>query len=498
MSGPVAIEDAPRPVAAHAAGDVLASKYELQQLAGEGAMGEVWLAIHLALEMPVALKLIRKSGRARRNGQPTLARGVEAQLLREAQAIARFTHPNIVRVHDFGLSDAGDPFIVMERLEGEDLRDRLQRTARIAPIEAVGLALLVVHAMHTAHARGVVHRDLKPENIFLTSDDEGRVVPKVVDFGIADLEWETDAKPTLAGTPAYMAPEQLALGSADHRVDIWAMCVVLYEMLSGRTPSAARAGGNLPTVVGGSGEGAYDPPPLGEAHGVDAELWSVVARGLRAPAERYATMRELGEALARWLVAGGVTEGLDGVSLSAKWFDEVPRSERPPVVPVEGWQRRSSSSQTPGQLVAGTGGGLATSVRARARSRALIASGVASAALAVGAAALLMWSAFDAPRSLGQPATWVAQGALVAPVAEPELPVASAAASAAYVSPSAAGSSSPGWATRAHHRAPARPSAAPVAPVTPPPARLIPDSIYPDPTKEDAGPSVAAKPNRGF
>ncbi|MFO0614142.1 MAG: protein kinase [Polyangiaceae bacterium] len=436
------------PPGVHSPGDVLASKYRLEQLAGEGAMGEVWLATHLALKMPVALKLIRHSGRSRRDGLPTLARGGETQLLREAQAIARFTHPNIVRVHDFGLSDAGEPFIVMERLEGEDLRDRLQRVMRIPAVEAVGLALLVIHAMHTAHARGVVHRDLKPENIFLTTDDEGRVVPKIVDFGIADLEWETNSKPALAGTPVYMAPEQLALGATDHRVDVWAISVVLYEMVSGRTPAAARAASNVVTTPGG-GAVQTELPCLGPEHGVDEELWSVIAGGLQPVANRFASMRELGEALAKWLLARGVTEGMDGVSLSAKWFEEPRASRRPPEAgadSIRGWERRVPLSYAPKELPSRSTGRVITHVRSLTRGRWLIGGAVVAVTLVGCAGALGVGGAFTQERG----ATARALGVDARP----------ARASAARVEPQTVASSAAG-ATRAVAE---RPTTAPPRP----------------------------------
>ncbi len=307
-------------------------------------MGEVWIGTNLTLDLPVAIKLLRGKDSVDGEGHRTISAALEEHLLREAQATAKLSHPAIVRVFDFGVTGFGDPYIVMERLEGEDLRDRLTREGAIPAEASVQLLLPVIHAMHTAHLRGIVHRDLKPENIFLASDEGGRVAPKVVDFGIAELPWLTDqADSIIAGTPAYMAPEQAAgHPNADHRVDIWAVCVALYEMIGGTTPftttgdqsferDVAKPDGardakdtevdatqkNLAPVD----TSATDPIPLGDDRGVDETLWKIIARGLsRAPAKRWRSMRELGEALAEWLFARGVEEDVRGTSLKARWL----------------------------------------------------------------------------------------------------------------------------------------------------------------------------------
>ncbi|WP_437774716.1 serine/threonine-protein kinase [Sorangium sp. So ce1097] len=308
---------------------MVGDKYQLLRKAGEGAMGSVWVAANTALEANVAIKVLRPEMRS-----PAIAE----RLLREARAAAKLSHPGIVRVFDLGKTAGGTPYIVMELLEGEALRDVLCRDQRLLPEAAIAILLPVASAMHAAHERGVVHRDLKPDNVMLTELGEGRLQPKVVDFGIAKVTWtEPESGSTGAaviGTPQYMPPEQaLGQGHIDHRADIWALCTMLYEVISGETPYAGEQGfGTLRAIL-------QDPvPSLVERCGTDPALWSIIERGLRKdPAERWASMRELGVALAAWLVSRGVSEDVCGASLRAQWLDErtsqVPaQSPRPMVV----------------------------------------------------------------------------------------------------------------------------------------------------------------------
>lgn len=308
----------------HRAGDLLEGKYVLDHLAGEGSIGEVWLATNATLDMPVAIKLLRGRGAIRRAGFPTLSTEFDAGLLREAKAIAKLTHPSIVRVFDFGLTDAGSPFIVMECLSGEDLRDHLGRVARMPAEEAILRLLPIAHAAHAAHVRGIVHRDIKPENIFLAQDEDGNVVPKILDFGIAQLPWHDEAGRRVAGTLHYMAPEQAAGDpKADHRVDVYSLSIVLYELISGRTPMERTSEPHSHSRLTRRAHKEFQIPALGEAEGVDQELWQIICKGLEPkPEARWRSMRELGEALAGWLSRRGVVEDAQGVSLKARWLLE--------------------------------------------------------------------------------------------------------------------------------------------------------------------------------
>src|SRR5450432_2208288 len=298
----------------YAAGDVIAGKYRLESILGEGGMGTVWHAFNLQLEAPVALKLIRAE----------LDRELFTQRLKqEARAAAKLGHPGIVRVFDVGDSEFGDPFIVMELLHGRSLSALLVAEHRLPATHAVQLLLPVADALSVAHAKGIVHRDLKPDNIFLAVDDEEQLQPKLVDFGIVKLAGQssTDKHLTQAGTvlgsPEYMSPEQ-ARGreDLDHRTDIWSFCVVLYETVAGMTPFA---GINYNALMRSIVED--EPPSLMAYLASDESLWEIIRRGLAKDVEqRFRSMSDLGRALAAWLLRQGIKEDVCGGSLDSKWI----------------------------------------------------------------------------------------------------------------------------------------------------------------------------------
>ncbi|HEY4116676.1 MAG TPA: protein kinase [Byssovorax sp.] len=299
----------------YVAGDILAEKYLLESVLGGGAMGEVWLATNTALEVEVAIKLVRGTDPAAPPDDVRRSAAFERHLLHEAQATAKVCHPSVVRIFDYGVTDRGDPYIVMERLEGEDLRTNLVREGPMVAEEAVRLLLPVMQGMQAAHVLGVVHRDLKPENIFLAQIDEA-VSPKVLDFGIADTSWVTDGLgAVVCGTPDYMAPEQITREpKPDHRADIWSLSALLFEAITAavpRGPSRATAAWNE----------------------LDPALAAILGKGLAfRPEDRWRSMTELGEVLAKWLVSRGVDSDCEGRSLRARWLYETPtaRSDRPP------------------------------------------------------------------------------------------------------------------------------------------------------------------------
>ena len=221
-------------------GTVLAERYRLTALLGQGGMGEVWAARHVLTGKAVAVKRLVCPADERRQGE------ARARFALEARSACAIEHPNVVEVFDFIQDDERAPFIVMELLRGETLAARLARGPLASAREAAALMLPVVSAVGAAQARGIVHRDLKPSNIFMDSrpGDGGRPLVKVLDFGIAKwLTGDPEAGGLLTrtgstlGTPSYMAPEQ-AIGdrNADHRVDIWSLGVILYEALSGVRP----------------------------------------------------------------------------------------------------------------------------------------------------------------------------------------------------------------------------------------------------------------------
>src|SRR5450755_2655315 len=297
------------------AGAVIADRYKLVRPLGRGGMGVVWVAHSLVLGVDVALKLIH-SDVAGSTGATRMAR--------EAHAAARLGHPAMVRVFDFGWTSRADPFLVMELVQGESLGAMLRREVRLPAILAVQIVLPLADGLRSAHDKGIVHRDVKPDNILIARDEFGRQQPKLLDFGIAKVDQQAseDRKLTqvgvVLGSPEYMSPEQ-ALGreDIDHRTDVWALCVVLYESITGRLPWDRPNYNALMQAI------IHEPAAATtEFSAGDSDLWRVIERGLQKnPDNRWASMTELGEALALWLYEHGVKEDISANSLRAVWLD---------------------------------------------------------------------------------------------------------------------------------------------------------------------------------
>jgi serine/threonine protein kinase len=301
------------PVSRYAPGAILSGKYRLEAMLGEGGMGAVWRASNLLLDLPVAIKLIRAD----------LDRSVlRARLQVEARSTAKLGHPAIVRVYDVGESELGDPFIVMELMHGQTLAKMISQ-GRLSATRTVQLLLPIIDALAVAHTRGIVHRDLKPDNIMI-AQEQLRVQPKILDFGIAKLTDPRDSDHKLTeigmvvGSPDYMSPEQArGRDDVDAGSDIWAICVVLYEAVTGVTPFAAS---NYNALLRAIVED--EPKSLVELAAGDAALWEIVKRGLaKNRADRPPSISELGRALAGWLLSHGVFEDACGTSIESKWFE---------------------------------------------------------------------------------------------------------------------------------------------------------------------------------
>jgi eukaryotic-like serine/threonine-protein kinase len=222
-------------------GDVLEGRYRLQQLIGDGGMGTVFLAEHVLIKRRVAIKVLH----------PELARDADVveRFMNEARAAGTLGHPNIVESTDMGFARHDVPYIVFEYLDGSLLSDEIYRLGGLTVRRAVKIAHQIASALEAAHRANIIHRDLKSDNIFLTDREDALDVVKVLDFGISRfLEAEQDwtgrgsgvankRNSTMMGTPEFMAPEQImAPERVDARTDIYALGVVLYEMLAGRTP----------------------------------------------------------------------------------------------------------------------------------------------------------------------------------------------------------------------------------------------------------------------
>ncbi len=274
------------------AGEVIAGRYRLISPLGEGGMGSVWRAEHLALGTMVAIKLINQS----------IAQSEEAlaRFRREAKAAAALKSPHVVQVFDYDVAD-GMPYIAMEILEGESLASRLARTTVLAPQEMERIITHMCRALSKAHDVGIVHRDLKPDNVFIVRNDDEEIA-KLLDFGIAKATSPTLAVTssshtqtgTVVGTPHYMSPEQVrGLKDVDYRSDLWAVGVIAYESVLGHRPFDGESLGDIFVKI------AAEPLPIPSTRsrvppGFDA--WFARACH-RDPGARFSSAKDLAEAL---------------------------------------------------------------------------------------------------------------------------------------------------------------------------------------------------------
>lgn len=273
-----------------AIGEVIADKYRVERVLGEGGMGVVVAATHVLLGQQVALKFL--IGPARESPE------ARTRFLREARAAVRIQSDHVARILDVGALGDGSPYIVMEYLEGGDLASVLERSGPMPVEQAASYVMQACSALAEAHALGVVHRDIKPSNLFLARRADGSQRIKVVDFGIAKelVGGALTATGSAMGTPLYMSPEQIkSPKGVDARTDVWSLGAVLYELLTGAAPFMAETAPQLFLMI------ATQPAPrVRELRpSVSPELERVVARALeKEPAARYASVVELGEALA--------------------------------------------------------------------------------------------------------------------------------------------------------------------------------------------------------
>jgi hypothetical protein len=274
----------------------LVGNYRIIELLGEGGMGAVYLAEHPGIGRKAAVKVLH----------PAYAAETEfvGRFFNEARAANATRHPGIVEIFDFGTLPSGASYIIMELLEGESLAARMRRTAETDVETAVEIIHQAAGALAAAHAKGIVHRDLKPDNMFLVPDQQtpGRFLVKLLDFGIAKLGQGSLSSGSMRtrtgavmGTPVYMSPEQCrGTKEVDHRADIYALGIILYELLCGAPPFVSEGFGEMTFL-----HISAPPPPLRERNPhVPERLERIVLKTLaKDPADRFQTAVELQQAL---------------------------------------------------------------------------------------------------------------------------------------------------------------------------------------------------------
>jgi serine/threonine protein kinase len=275
---------------------VIAGRYRLESLIGEGGMASIWRARDLTLERSVAVKLL--FARDERDKQRLVR-----QFLREARIAASVHHRNVIQIVDFGTTDEQQPFMVMELLEGESLGQRLHRTPPMTLAEMAQVASLTLRGLAAVHESGIIHRDLKPDNVFLTVDVSGAYFPKILDFGISRSTEPrsgrrsalTTREGMIVGTPEYMSPEQArGVKTIDRRTDIYSMGAILYEAMSGHLPFTTENVGDLIIqIVTGTVQPACERNPA-----LPRPLSDVIAKAMaRAPEDRFQTALDMQQAL---------------------------------------------------------------------------------------------------------------------------------------------------------------------------------------------------------
>ena len=326
-------------------GQLIGDRYRIIKKIGEGGMGEVYVAEHIHIEKKVALKLLR----------PEVLSNAEAvaRFRQEARSASSIGHDNIISIDDFGTLPDGRVYMAMEYLQGQALNDMIGREPLPLP-RALDILIQVARGLAAAHAKGITHRDMKPENVFVTHK-EGRDVPKILDFGIAKVSGGDTAQNltvagTIFGTPFYMAPEQAMGGKMDHRCDIYAMGIILYEVFCGTVPFKAETFMGILTQ-----HITMQPVPPSEMASRNGricphDLESIILKAIqKEPANRYQTMGELANALIefyRFHVGPSATTAQPWAG--ASWG--TPSSSYP--IPGSNTQQRPAEKKGNGALVA--------------------------------------------------------------------------------------------------------------------------------------------------
>jgi serine/threonine-protein kinase len=329
------------------AGDVIAGKFQIERVLGEGGMGYVVAARHLQLGQMVALKFMRDE---------VCTPDFKSRFLREARNTVRLKSKHVSRVLDVGALEGGSPYMVMEYLEGTDLSELLQKRGPFPASDACEYVLQACEAIAEAHGHGIVHRDLKPANLFLTTGTGGEPVVKVLDFGVSKmLDFDFDvtsvsgAPPVysqsadsvltkatdLLGSPSYMSPEQIeSARNADMRSDVWSLGVILYRLISGKAPfSGATLADLIQRITNGPTPNLRDLRPE-----IPAGLEHLIARCLERDREKRISVVDLARALAPY-AGPNAAPSLERIAILGSALVTAPPADRP---------RRSTNPSTSG------------------------------------------------------------------------------------------------------------------------------------------------------
>jgi serine/threonine protein kinase len=266
-------------------------RYLLHERIGEGGMGAVYRATHVLMNKVVAIKMI--------NAELTHLPQIVGRFEREARSASRLSHPNCITVTDFGRTEDGNLFLVMELLEGESLQDILSREGTISPYRAIDITKQILSGLSHAHEAGIVHRDLKPSNVMIVQTKDRTDFAKVFDFGIAKIAEDSGADHKLTqqgmivGTPAYLSPEQALGEEADNRSDLYAVGVMLFEMLTGDVPYTGKVAMDVVTA-----HISADIPTLDPRRQYPVGLRRIMEQSMaKKPGERFQTAGEFLQAM---------------------------------------------------------------------------------------------------------------------------------------------------------------------------------------------------------
>lgn len=366
-------------------GDVIVGKYRVERILGQGGMGVVVAAVHVHLDERVAIKLLRPEGVAKNEAAE--------RFMREAKAAVKIKSQHVAKVLDVGVMDDGRPYMVMEYLEGRDLGEELDRNGPMAEAVAVDYVLQACDALAEAHKRGIVHRDLKPSNLFLCKNQKPPIV-KLLDFGVskfkdnsllANTSPSLTAEAALLGTPYYMSPEQIrSAKDVDERADVWALGVILYELISGRVPFDGESATSVLAAICGD-----KPKPLHEVcKTVSADVSEIVGACLaKNLAERMPNVRELVRALAAVAPdkASTIDERLAGINIQNTSNITLASSNTDVREPIS---IRSSGPMSKDEMLGATVGGISQTTEPQNNRSKLVALSLALA-IAVGVSMFL-------------------------------------------------------------------------------------------------------------